>query len=106
MARNEHKDPDALSSQEIDKLPDIDQYMMATTAMHMMGNISRDEPDLCRVTKESDTDYYGMWVTGMGFFNVRFPKKTTRALTIEEIEKFNDTYVQLANYPPQKLKVD
>lgn len=91
---------------QIEKLPKIDKYMMATIAIHKMGDISRDKPELCRVTQESETDYYGMWVTGMGFFNVRFPKETTRDLTKEEIDKYNSTYIQLSNYTPQKLKVD
>jgi hypothetical protein len=100
------KDENRLSSQQIDALPKVDKYMMATTAMHQLGDISSNEPDLCRVSKESETDYYGMWVTGFGFFNVRFPKETTRELTKKEIDKYNSTYIQLSNYPPQKLKVD
>ena len=94
-----------LTNIEIEKLPVIDRYI-ATTAIHKLGTLSRKDGDLCRVTKESDTDYYGMWVTGMGFFNVRFPKETTRELTKEEIEKWNSTYIQLSDYPPYKLNVN
>ena len=100
------EDKERLSSKEIDKLPEIDKHMIATTGIHMLGDISRDEGDLCRVSHESETDYYGMWITGMGYFNVRFPKKSTRELTEEEIEKYNKMYVQLASNPPMKLKVD
>ena len=95
-----------LTNHEIDKLPEIDKYMIATTAIHKMGNISRKEGDLCRVTKESQTDYYGMWITGFGFFNVRFPKETTRELTQEEIEKYNGKQISISGTPVYKLKVD
>jgi len=95
-----------LSSKQIDALPSIDKYMMATTAIHKLGDLSRNPSDLCRVSKESVTDYYGMWITGMSVFNIRFPKETTRELTKEEIEKYNNTYIQLSNYTPQKLKVN
>ena len=82
------------------------KYMMATTAIHQLGDISRDEEDLCIVYKEVDDDYIGNWVTGFGFFDVRFPKATTRDLTQEEIEHYNNTYVQISNNPPVRLKVD
>ncbi len=84
----------------------ISKYMMATTAIHKLGDISSDEPDLCHIYHEDDENYYGMWVTGMGFFDVKFPKETTRELTVEEIEKYNKTCVQISDHPPQKLKVD
>jgi len=96
----------------VDKLPSIDKYMIATTAIHKMGDLSRefDKDDtlenLCRVTKESDTDYYGMWILGMGFFNVKFPKETTRELTEEEIEYCNTKRVGINSQPAFKLKVD
>ncbi len=80
--------------------------MIATTAIHKLGDISREDGDLCRVTKETETDYLGMWVTGFGFFDVKFPKETTRDLTPEEVEKYNKKYVQLSSCMPQKLKVD
>lgn len=61
-----------------------DRYMMATQAIHAVGNISRDEPSLAIVYDETERDYVGEWATGMGFINVRFPKETTRDLTDEE----------------------
>ena len=82
------------------------KYMMATKAMHKMGDISSDEEDLCIVFSETDTDYIGNWVTGFGFVNVKFPKETTRELTTAEVEKYNKTYVQISNQPPVKLNVD
>jgi len=85
--------------------PTMDKYMMATKATHKLGDISRDEPDLCYIYRETDTDYIGTWVTGYGFFDVKFPKETTRGLIQEEIEKYNKTSVQISNQPPIKLKV-
>ena len=87
-------------------MKEINKYMMATTAIHKLGDISRDEGDLCHVTKEKENDYIGMWVTGFGFFGVKFPKETTRELTPEEVEKYNKVSIQISNQPARKLKVD
>jgi len=95
--------------QEIDKMKKIDKHMMATTATHKLGDLSREGDEienLCRVTKEDDENYYGMWITGMGFFNVQFPKATTRELTEVEIKKFNKMRVAINNQPSMPLKVD
>ena len=81
-------------------------YMMATTAYHYMGDISRDVPDLCIVGRETDDYFIGNWIMGFGFIDVLFPKETTRALTPEEIEYYNSRHVQINNQPPFKLKVD
>ena len=83
----------------------IDKYMMATKAFHQLGDISRDEPDLCYVRREREKDYIGSWVTGFGFIEVKFPKETTRELTEKEIEKYNSTYIQISNQPPIKLVI-
>lgn len=63
------------------------KYMMATTAIHKLGDISRTPADICVVNSEDDKNYFGNWVTGFGFIKVKFPKVTTRELTEEEIEK-------------------
>ena len=68
------------------------KYMIATKAFHKLGEISRSEPDLCVISKEDADNYYGSWVTGFGFIEVRFPKKTTRALTAEDVEKYKGRY--------------
>lgn len=68
------------------------KYMMATTAIHMLGDISSDEPDLCIVHEEDDENYYGNWVSGIGFINVRFPKITTKELTEEDKKKHSGVY--------------
>lgn len=58
-----------------------DRYMMATSALHKLGDISRDEPDLAIIYGDSGDDWVGQWATGIGYINVRFPKATTRELT-------------------------
>lgn len=79
---------------------------MATKAMHKLGDISSDTPDLCFIHEETDEHYIGNWVTGFGLINVEFPKETTRELTPEEIAHYNLMQVQIADHPPYKLKVD
>jgi len=61
------------------------KYKMATTAIHQLGDISSDVEDLCFVYAEDDDNWYGQWATGIGFFDVKFPKATTRDLTEKEI---------------------
>ena len=82
------------------------RYLMATKAFHKMGELSRDKADLCIVGTETDEYVIGNWVTGFGFFNVCFPRDTTRELMEDEIEDYNKTYIQIASQPPYKLKVD
>jgi hypothetical protein len=59
-------------------------YLMATKAYHLMGDISRSKPEPCSIYAEDEELYYGMWVLGMGFIGVQFPKDTTRPPTPEE----------------------
>ena len=63
-------------------------FRYATEAHHQLGDISRPEGGFVRIdeTVADDENYYGNWLTGLGFINVRFPKATTRELTAEEIE--------------------
>jgi len=91
------------------------KYMMATKAIHKLGDISSDKPDLCVISSEDDENYIGCWVTGpgfievgfieVGFFEIKFPKATTRELTPKEAEYYNSQYIQLSDYPPVKLNV-
>ena len=69
------------------------KFMMATTAIHKLGDISRDEPDLCRIYGEDGDDWIGAWITGFGLFDVRFPKSTTKELTPEDQEKYSRLHV-------------
>ena len=71
------------------------RYMIATKALHMMGDISSDVGDLCVIHREEETDYIGEWVTGFGFMEVRFPKETTRELTEDEKEKWNGALMEI-----------
>ena len=81
------------------------RYMMATKAVHKLGDISRDKPDLCFINDEDDENYIGSWVTGFGFIEVKFPKKTTRELTKKEIKYWNKLYVGIASQPPIKIVI-
>ena len=77
-----HGDNPPVSKEEA---PMTDRCVMATTAVHKLGDISRDRPDLAWITGEDGDDWIGAWVEGYGFANVRFPKAATRELT--EVEK-------------------
>jgi hypothetical protein len=63
-----------------------DKFRMGTTAHHKLGDISRTEPDVFIVREEWPEDYMGEWLTGFGFINVRFPKATSRPLTVVELD--------------------
>lgn len=81
------------------------KYMIATKAFHQLGNISSNIPDLCVVNGEDDENYYGFWVTGFGFYDVRFPKETTKNLTEEEVEKFDGRILSINETPIKRLKI-
>ncbi len=83
-----------------------DKYMMATTALHKLGDISRDEPDICHIQEEIDDYYIGSWVTGYGFIGVKFPKETTRELTPEEIDKYKQSTFQIGSQPAFILNIE
>jgi hypothetical protein len=83
----------------------MNKYMMATKAIHMLGDLSRKEADICVISEEDKENYIGSWVFGFGFFGVKFPKETTRELTQEEIDKYNKVYLQINNQTPIKLSV-
>jgi len=62
------------------------RVLMGTEAQHQLGDISRDKPDYFIYDEEDDENYYGAWLTGLGFVNVRFPKATSRPMTEWEAE--------------------
>lgn len=64
-------------------------YMMGEEAYHLMGDISSDYPEIFVAWEETDDYFIGNWITGFGFINVLFPKKTSRRLTEVEIEKYS-----------------
>ena len=82
------------------------RYKMATVAIHQLGDISRDEPDLCIIDDETDTDYIGRWVEGFGFFNVRFPKHSTRELSPTEREHYDGSVLVLNGTPLGTLQIE
>lgn len=71
--------------------------MIATTATHKMGDISRKTPDICIINATDKDNYYGHWVTGFGFIDVAFPKKTTHKLTADDIEKYHGMVIHMGN---------
>lgn len=63
--------------------------MWATKAVHMLGDISRDQRDYCVVgLNPVDGNYIGNWITGFGFVEVKFPVETTYCLTRSEMATF------------------
>lgn len=82
------------------------QHMMATKAMHKLGDISRDVPDLCIVNAMEGDNYIGAWVEGFGFIGVKFPKATTRPLTFEEIKRYDGMRLRInSTVLPTPLKI-
>lgn len=79
--------------------------MMATKAYHKLGDISSDKPDLCVVHSETENYYIGSWVTGLGFFNVHFPKSSTRELTESEVEYYENLSLSMNNQDLGKIKI-
>ena len=78
---------------------------MATKAIHKLGDISRGEADLCHVYDQDDYNFYGTWITGFGFFDVKFPKETTRELTDKEVEYYSTKSIRINNQPAMKLNI-
>lgn len=91
---------------EVNKMSKVDKYLMGTKAFHQLGDLDRDKEDLFHADGETDKYYLGMWVTGYGFFNVCFPKETSRELTEEEINKYSKMSVQIGSQPPRKLNIN
>ncbi len=67
------------------------RVMMATKAIHQLGDLSRDAPNYCVVHEDpaDPENYIGNWMMGFGFIGVKFPKATTREMTPAE-EKWLD----------------
>lgn len=82
------------------------KYMMATKALHQLGDISRDHEDICRIDREEHDNYIGAWVTGFGFFDVKFPKETTRELTPDEVEHYDGRHYSIGSQPSIPLRVN
>lgn len=85
---------------------DFHFHMMATKAHHQLGDLSRDEPELCSISNETPDYWVGSWVEGYGFFNVLFPKETTRDLTKEEFELWNGRKMAINSTPIGSIKIE
>ena len=83
---------------------DIPKYMMATTAIHQLGDISRDEPDICQIYGEDAENYIGNWVAGFGFIDVKFPKATTRDLTPAEVKHYDGKRYRIGSQPSWAIR--
>lgn len=81
------------------------RYMWATKAVHKLGDISREEGDLCTIHARAGDNYIGNWVTGFGFIEVKFPRATTRRLNAAEKKKWNGKRVGIPGSWSYKIKV-
>ncbi len=63
-------------------------YKIASKAIHITGEISRDTfpENVAIIESETDNYYIGKWRLGFEFKNVLFSKETTRDLTPFEVE--------------------
>ena len=98
MTKEEIKD-------EVEKAREIPDglYMMGTKAYHQLGEISSDSYDIFYTAKETENYYVGSWITGYGFFNVCFPKATSRKLTPKEVKYYSKEYYAINSQPAYKL---
>lgn len=89
---------------EIAKAKPMDGHydFIGILAHHQMGNLSRDfsfkdisqeltdkadiVENMFHASQETEKFYVGAWHTGFGFFNVLFPKETSRPLTENELK--------------------
>jgi len=67
-------------------------YAMGKEAHHVTGEISREEWDLIQINAEDDKNYIGNWMYGFGFIEVKFPKKSIRALNKKEIKYYEGSH--------------
>lgn len=86
-------------------MTDFPRFMMATKAIHQLGDISRDKEDICRIEREDGSDFVGAWVTGFGFIDVKFPKATTRELTDDEVKHYDGKRYRIGSQPSWAIKV-
>ena len=68
-------------------------FLMAKTAFHHLGDISRDEWDLALVFEEDKDNLYGQWAYGYGLIDVKFPKNSVKKLSKKEIKKYSGSYI-------------
>jgi hypothetical protein len=67
-----------------DDAVDSGNIKRGTTAIHQLGDISRENGDYFYADKKVDDNWIGAWLTGFGFMNVKFPVDTVSELTDEQ----------------------
>jgi hypothetical protein len=92
-------DPPKLKSADID---DINNFW--NSVKDSVETTKELSEHLCVLDSYDEENYYGSWVTGIGFFNVRFPKETTRSLTEEELKEIDDMNFRINDQPSWNLK--
>lgn len=55
-------------------------------AIHKLGDIRREEDDWVWVREETEDQYIGQFVEGLGFFGVKFNKTDVRPCTKDEVD--------------------
>lgn len=78
---------------------------MGTTAHHLLGDISREQAEICVLTEESETHYMGFWLEGFAMMGTKFPKDSVRELTEEEKTFYHDRPLHQKGKPWKKLNV-
>lgn len=82
-----------------------ERYMMATRAIHKLGDLSREPANLALITGEEEHHWIGSWVEGYGYIGVRFPKTTTRPLTDAEIMLYDGHLVEVAGHDNYVIRI-
>jgi len=75
-------------------------------ALHLLGDISREEDDYIRIHKETETHYIGSFEEGFGFINVEFKKEDCRLLNEEERKELNGKWYSINGNPLYRIYVD
>lgn len=68
-------------------------------AIHMLGDIRREDDDYIIVKDETFDEYIGNFLEGFGFMNVEFNKEDVRPCTREEIDYLNGCVCTLNGTP-------
>jgi len=75
-------------------------------AIHLLGDIRREEDDYIRIHKETKTHYIGNFEEGFGFINVEFKKEDCRPLTEAERKELNGKWYSISGTPLYRIYVD
>ena len=75
-------------------------------AIHLLGDIRREEDEYIRIHEETETHYIGNFEEGFGFINVEFRKEDCRQLTEEERKELNGKWYSISGNPLYRIYVD